>query len=123
MTSARFVMKLQMNKDGKRSLTAPRQLVVLVLLALTVSRAARGIGPVLTFRDSKSWTFFNGDWTDGPEATLGVSEAAQRRDGPAMQGHHYAFFKPTAYGDLHARFDIRLNSHTDAGLIFRAANP
>jgi len=76
----------------------------------------------ITIGDGSAWAFFNGDWADGEEGALRVPDACLRQDGPAMQGHHYAFFRGATYSDLQARFWIRLMPHSDAGLIFRAAD-
>lgn len=73
--------------------------------------------------DGNRWTFFNGVWKDGPDGALAVPEEIIRQDGPGMQGHHYAFFKDAAFRDLRASFQFRLTSHSDVGLIFRAADP
>jgi len=98
-------------------------LAAIVLCVVVVSPPALAeSGHVLNFQDAKSWTFFNGAWTDGPNGMLQVPKSVLRQDGPAMQGHHYAFFKPAAYQDFHAQFEIRLMAHSDVGLIFRAAS-
>ena len=71
---------------------------------------------------SQAWTFFNGAWQDGPEHALVVPAEIRRQDGPAIQGHHYAFLRDRAHADLRARFQVRLGPHGDAGLIFRATD-
>ena len=51
----------------------------------------------LRIGDRSSWAFFNGDWEDGDEGSLVVRPEHVRQFGPAMQGHHYAFFKDAAF--------------------------
>ena len=77
---------------------------------------------VLRIGDGKRWMFINGAWCDGPENALAVPDGMVRQDGPGMQGHHYAFLRDRVYGDVHARFQFRLTSHSDAGIILRAAD-
>jgi hypothetical protein len=106
---------------NKRELRTTLAVVVLCVLVAQSPLAAES-GRVLNLQDAKFWTFFNGAWTEGADGLLQVPKTVLHQDGPAMQGHHYAFFKPVAYRDLHAQFEIRLMAHSDAGLIFRAAS-
>lgn len=85
--------------------------------------AAAETSRTFSLRQSQDWSFFNGEWSEAEDGSLAIPKQLLRQDGPAMQGHHYAFFKPAAYGDVDAEFEIRLTAHSDAGLIFRAANP
>lgn len=78
---------------------------------------------ILHFGDGGGWTFINGAWCDGPENALTVPDELLRRDGPGIQGHHYAFLQDKAYDDLHACFQFRLSPHSDAGLVLRASDP
>ena len=76
-----------------------------------------------TIGSGESWTFVNGTWTDDAGGELAVSKSARLQDGQGMQSHHYAFQKTRSYTNLNAKFEIRLTPHSDAGLIFHAANP
>ncbi len=82
-----------------------------------------GNGLVLGFAERTEWTFINGEWVDGPAHSLEVPEGLLRQDGEGIQGHHYAFFRPRAYGDMHLRFEFMLNLHSDVGIILRARDP
>ena len=75
---------------------------------------------VLRFGNRSDWHFVNGEWEDGEDAQLNVPKHLRRRDGDKIQGHHYAFNKDLSYKDVRVRFEFRLNSHSDAGIILRA---
>jgi len=77
----------------------------------------------VTIGDGSAWTFINGAWHDGPDAALVLPDELVREDGPAIQGHHYAFSPLRMGDDLRARFQVRLSSHADAGIILRAHDP
>ena len=72
--------------------------------------------------NTDGWTFFNGPWRDGPDGSLLVPEEDVRREGPAIQGHHYAFRHDRSHGDLDARLSFRHTFHSDVGLILRASS-
>jgi hypothetical protein len=57
------------------------------------------------------------------EGSLNVPRELLRQDGPAMQGHHYAFLKDAAYRDVRMTFEVRLQARSDAGVIFGAGAP
>src|SRR5216684_536175 len=97
----------------KQKLAGAVRVAVLGLVVLAGFPHARAASRAFNMQDASSWTFFNGAWTDGPEGALDISSTLLHQDGPAMQGHHYAFFKPAAYQDLHAQFEIHLMGHTD----------
>ncbi|MBI2193968.1 MAG: exo-alpha-sialidase [Planctomycetes bacterium] len=82
-----------------------------------------GENQLLGIGDGSLWAFINGAWRDGPEDSLVVPKEILRQHGPAIQGHHYAFWRPKAYANVQARFQFRLTPHSDAGLILRATDP
>ena len=98
----------------------PLSLYVCALCVLHATLVTAGQPELLRIGDGSGWTFHNGAWEDRPEDRLVFVDSS---DGPAMQGHHYAFFKEKAYRDFRATFEIQLTGHSDVGLIFRAASP
>ena len=77
----------------------------------------------LQMADGADWHFVNGDWVDGDNGVLAVSDKDIDRDDIAPQCVHLAFYHPLWCADFSADFVIRLGSHTDTGLIFRARDP
>lgn len=69
------------------------------------------------------WAFTNGAFEDAQDDGIRIPERTRRHDGAGIQGHHYGFLHQTEYGDIRARFEFRLGSHSDAGLIFHASDP
>ena len=98
-------------------------LAICAAWALASSIALAGEPELLRIGDASAWTFFNGGWQDGSAGALNVKGRVLSQNGPAIQGHHYAFYKDKAYRDLRATFEIRLVGLSDVGLIFRAASP
>ena len=78
---------------------------------------------ILRIGDGSGWTFVNADWCDGSQNALMVPDEKIRQNGSGIQGHHYAFLREKVYGDIHASFEFRLYSHSDVGIIIRAADP
>ena len=68
------------------------------------------------------WRFVNGDWGDFDGGALGVARDDVRSHGDSIQGHHYAFARHLCFQDVRVRFDFRIGSHTDAGIVLRAAD-
>ncbi len=81
------------------------------------------VSDYLSISRQRGWSFYNGDWFDGPDNSLLVTGEMLRADGEGMQGHHYAVLG----GELHAGpgFDLEfsLQPHSDAGVIFGATHP
>ena len=77
---------------------------------------------ILRIGDGSDWRFVNGDWQDGEDNLLAVPAELRRSDGYCLQGHHYAFCRRLCYRDVRVRFEFRLNPHSDAGIILRAAD-
>jgi len=78
---------------------------------------------VVRIGDGGRWTFLDGAWIDGSRDSLLVPKHMLRHDGPAIQGHHYAFLRDAAYGEIHLRFQFRHFPHSDVGIIFGAEDP
>ena len=66
------------------------------------------------------WQFVNGAWTDGDDGLVKVAGDPNGQADAAMQGMHYAFNTASCCRDCTFTFQIRLQGHTDAGVIFRA---
>ena len=70
--------------------------------------------------DGSDWQFANGDWADGDDGLIQVAGDLNGQPDAAMQGMHYAFNTSTCCLDCTFDFEIRLQGHTDTGVIFRA---
>ena len=77
---------------------------------------------ILRIGDGRDWHFVNGEWVDGADGQLSVPTDLIRSDGYGMQGHHYAFYRDSAYGDVAVRFEFMLKGHSDLGVILRATD-
>ncbi len=77
---------------------------------------------VLRIGDGRDWHFVNGDWVDDTDGQLSVPADLIRSDGYAMQGHHYAFHRRSAYGNVKMQFEFMLKGHSDVGVVLRAAD-
>lgn len=75
---------------------------------------------LLQIGDGSDWHFVNGVWQDANNRSLIVPAGMRRADGTGLQGHHYAFNTALAYQDVRVRFDFRLTSHSDVGIVLRA---
>ncbi len=74
----------------------------------------------LTIGGGSDWHFVNGSWFDGEDGLVAVENEYLIADGDAMQCNHWAFNKALCYKDCTARFEIKLNPHTDTGIVLRA---
>ena len=77
-------------------------------------------GTALRIGDGQDWQFAGGDWADGNDGLLSLYEDLFRAESEGMQGMHFAFHRKLCYRDCRVRFEIWLESITDAGIIFRA---
>ena len=83
----------------------------------------------LRIGDKSQWIFVNGDWIDGDDGLLTLSDSIlgrdtdPRLDNMGIQSAHFAFYRPLCCSDFTASFSIKLYGHTDTGLVFRARDP
>jgi len=66
------------------------------------------------------WRFVGGAWADGEDEELLPSQ--DRRETGALQGVNFAFSRSLCFRDGTVRFEVLVNPHADAGVIFRAAD-
>jgi hypothetical protein len=74
----------------------------------------------LTIGTGSDWHFVNGPWLDGENGLVAVEKDSVIADGDAMQCNHWAFNKALCYKDCTARFEVKLQPHTDTGIVLRA---
>ena len=76
----------------------------------------------LCIGDGSAWRFSNATWVDLDDGAITVPQEQVRRDGRALQGHHYAFHQGPTYGDVRVSFEFKLQGHSDLGIILRATD-
>ena len=74
----------------------------------------------LSFSDPSPWHLVNTDWDETQSDTFVLTGDRCGTPGAAMQGMHYAVHPALCCVDCAFEFEIRLNPHSDTGVVFRA---